>query len=246
MSKIICIAYQPGAFGSFIGWTIERFTAARKQYQPPVLDDPLASDGSSHGYASFCKIKKNSEFVEGFYEARRSESPYGYQIYAGWPQGINEDLLWSINRVANNMSTFDKMFVIECGNEDDHFLRYLRNESTLDRDRWYGMIEVENGEDLLKRLRSDIENGGLPEDYQHGRLSRIGFSEILSGDPTELFDRIFKHLDSASCDRELFLSTIDRMRSMQDVYTERLNAIRAGEFSTPAEEAIHRYITGDK
>ena len=246
MSKIICIAYQPGAFGSFVGWTIERFTAARKQYQPPVIDDPLASDGSSHSYASFCKIKKNSEFVEDVYDARRTESPYGYQIYAGWPQGLGEDLLWSMNRVANNLGTFDKMFVIECDNEDDHFLRYLRNESTLDRDRWYSMIEIKNSEDLFKRLIYDIESGRLPTDYQHSQVCRIGFSEILSGDPTELFDRIFKHLDSASCDRELFLSTIDRMRSMQDFYIERLDAIRSGEFDTPAEEAIHRYIIGDK
>lgn len=246
MSKIICVAYQPGAFGSFVGWTIERFMAARKQHQPPVTDDPLAPDGSSHSYASFCKIKRNSEFIEGFYDARRTESPYGYQIYAGWPQGIDEDLLWSINRVVNNLGTFDKMFVIECDNENDHFLRYLRNESTMDRDRWYGMIEAKNGDDLLKRLISDIGNGRLPKDYQNSRLCRIGFSEILHGDPNELFDKIFKHLDSGSCDRELFLSTTDRMRSMQEIYLERLDLIRSGEFNTPAEEAVYRYITGDK
>lgn len=245
MTNIICIAYQPGAFGSFVGWTIDRFSASRKQFQPPVINDPLLKDGSSHSYASFCRVDRNSDFIERLYDARRSDTTYGYQIHAGWPQGSDEDLLWSINRVANNMSTYDKMFIVECLKPSDHFLRYLRNERTLDRDRWYAMIDVKNDDDLLKRLIHDVESEPIPKDYQHSKLCRIAVSEIIEGDANALFDKIFGHLGSATCDTDLYVSTITRMRSMQEPFLERIENIKAGEFDTPVEEAIHRYMIGD-
>lgn len=246
MSNIICIAYQPGAFGSFLGWTIDRFNAARKQYQPAVIDDPLTSDGSSRGYASFCKVMKNSDFVEGLYESRRTETVHGYQIHAGWPQGVGENLLWSINRVANNMSTFDKMFVIECKNPIDHYVRYIRNETMMDRDRWYGMLEAKNGDDIYKRLSEDIANGGLPDDYQHNKICRIGFSDILYGTPRDLFDKIFDHLETRPCDFDMFVETISRMRTMQDAYLDRVDLVRSGEVNTPAEEAVYRCMESNQ
>lgn len=245
MTNVICIAYQPGSFGSFIGWTIDRFNAARKQYMPRVVDDPLTEDGSSRGYASFCKVKTNSEFVEDLYEARRTDAQHGYQIYAGWPQGIGEDLLWSINRIANNMSTFDKMFVIECTNPTDHIIRYIRNDAMMDRGRWHGMIEANDSDAILKRLRDDIKSGGLPEDYQHSRLCRIRFSDILDGDENKLFDAIFNHIGVGTCDRDLFLSTITKMRSLQEVYMEKMDDIRSGICDTETQEAIYRYLNDD-
>jgi len=143
------------------------------------------------------------------------------------------------------MSTFDKLFAIECQEPYEHFIRYVRNESMIDHDRWYGMLEAKDPNDLYDRLVSDIENSGLPKDYQHNRLCRLRLNEILEGDAISLFDKIFNHLGTGTCDKPLFMSTILRMRSMQDVYLERIDRIRSGEVDTPVSEAIYRFMMKD-
>ena len=64
MNRVITIVYAPGAYGSFIGWALDRFNTIRNNFEPPIMDNPLQPDGSSHGYASFCKVRNTDSFME--------------------------------------------------------------------------------------------------------------------------------------------------------------------------------------
>lgn len=246
MNKLICIAYQPGAYGSFLAWTIERFSFSRRGCQPPVMDDPLKPNGSSHAYASFCKVKDNSSFIEDMYTARNAECQWNYLIYAGWPQGIGEDIGRSISMVLKNLTVFEKVFMVECVTPEDHMLRYLRNENTMDQARWYGMMDAKTEDDLLKRLAADISAIPLPADFNAPYLHRINIEDLLSSDASMLFDRIAKHLGWMMCDRQLFVDTLHRMRQLQKPYYHRLEEIKAGVANTPVERIINGYLKGER
>lgn len=244
MTNVICIAYQPGAYGSFLAWAIEKTSTARAQYQPSIMDDPLLPDGSSHAYASFCKVKNNDEFLEGFYAARREPSAVGYNMHAGWPVGEGEDITRSISLVLGNLATFDKMFMVECTDQLDHCVRYLRNEATMDRDRWYGMLGIKNGDQLLSRLKRDIAQKQLDSEYSHSRLCRINMKD-LAGPADDLYDRITSHMGWPTRDKELFRNVKDRMWNMQCRFYDRLAELATGEPRTPAEQAVYDLIKGE-
>lgn len=244
MSNVICIAYQPGAYGSFLAWAIEKTSSARAQYMPAVMDDPLLADGSSHAYASFCKVKNNEDFIEGIYNARRQTTDWGYQIHAGWPVGDGEEIERSISMVLGNLSTFDRMFIVECTDPIDHCVRYLRNEATMDRDRWYGMLGIKHSDQLLSRLKRDVEQKQLDEGYSHSRLCKINMKDF-AGPADELYDRITSHMGWPSRDKELFKNVKDRMWSMQCRFYDRLAELATGEPMTPAEQAVYDLIKGE-
>lgn len=244
MSNVICIAYQPGAYGSFLAWAIEKTSASRAQYLPAIMDDPLLPDGSSHAYASFCKVKDNSEFIEGIYAARKEPVEWGYHIHAGWPVEDGEDIEKSIRMVLANLSTFDQMFMVECTDELDHCVRYLRNEATMATDRWYGMLNIKNGDQLFSRLKRDVSQKQLSDGFSHPKLCRINMKEF-SGPADLLYDKITSHMRWPARDKEFFISVKDCMWKMQSRFYDRLAELTTDEPRTPAELAVYRLIKGE-
>lgn len=244
MTNVICIAYQPGAYGSFLAWAIEKTSAARSQYLPYIMDEPLLPDGSSHAYASFCKVKNNAEFIEGIYAARREPSAHGYHIHAGWPVGKGENISKSVEMVLANLSTFDKMFMVECTEEMDHCVRYLRNEATMDRDRWYGMLGINDQDQLFSRLKQDVEEPPLDIEFSHPRLCRINMKEF-SMPADVLYNRITDHMQWPATNKDHFSVIKDRMWQMQLRFYDKLAEITTCEPKTPAELAVFRLIKGE-
>ena len=237
MNQTICIAYQPGAFGSFLAWATERFSAVRKRYDPMVMDDPLLPDGSSHAYASFCKIKTADDFMQGLNAARWDIKPWHTNVFAGWPGGNIND---SVAEIQAWMLAFDKLIVVECDDADDHYICYLRNESTMDRDRWYGMLDVSSDDQLIHALRKDINQPRLGSDVakQDRRVLLLSVKKILEWTPDQLGHALHTTLGWPTCDHQLFRSVTADMQSRQLQYISRLTRIKNGTADTPAEKVI--------
>ena len=77
MNQVTIVAYPPGAYGSFISWMIERFS----KHRTGITDNPLLPDGSSHAYASFCKVKGIDDFMYGLNQARWDIKPWHTNIH---------------------------------------------------------------------------------------------------------------------------------------------------------------------
>ena len=238
MNQVICIAYQPGAFGSFLAWATERFSVVRKRYEPAVMDDPLLPDGSSHAYASFCKIKTPDDFTQGLNTARWDIKPWHTNVFAGWPGGDIND---AVTDIQTWMMAFDKLIMVECEDADDHYLCYLRNESTMDRDRWYGMLDVSTDAQLIDALRKDINQPKLAQSLKNDpRILALTVKKILNWSPDQLGHALQTTLGWPTCDHQLFRSVTADMQSRQVQYLTRLSRIKNGSASTPAELAIQQ------
>ena len=244
MTQTICVVYKPGAYGSFISWAIDRFSDTRKQYQPSITDNPLLPDGSSHGYASFCKIKTNDDFMQGLNTARRVDVPWGYQIFAGWP---NDNINVSLTALSKWMATTDKLIVVNCATPEDHMLCYLRNEATMNKDRWYGMLNISSDSELLNALQADIDAEYLDvAAINDQRILTIDIQSLLTSDPYDIFNKLSAHLEWAVCDKELFVDVMLRMQALQISYIQKLMLLKQTSRSaeTPAELAIQNYLKG--
>ncbi len=241
MTQLICLAYQPGAYGSFVSWVVDRFSRERNKHDPIVTDDPLLPDGSGHKYVTYCKIQNNENFLAMMDLAKSKQKPWGYNIYAGWPVGIREDINVSMFKVFDNLRDNDKMILIEC-DENDHYMRYLRNEPTMDQARWYGMLEVTDEDDLYDRLKADVETRQLASNYHNKNLLRIKMNEINNADASEFYDRIVNFLDWEVWDKELFVTVFNRRKELQRPYYEQLVKVIGGEANTPAERVIKKYL----
>ena len=236
MNQVICIAYQPGAFGSFLAWATERFSKVRKQYLPAVMDDPLLPDGSSHAYASFCKIKTMNDFMQGFHAARWDIKIWHTNVFAGWPGGNIND---AVPQIQSRMMAFDKLIVVECDDADDHYLCYLRNESTMDRDRWYGMLNVSTDAQLIDALRKDINQPKLAQSLKNDpRILALTVKKILNWSPDQLGHALQTTLGWPTCDHDVFRSVTADMQSRQIRYIDRLHRLKTGTANTAAEQAI--------
>ena len=236
MNQTICIAYQPGAFGSFLAWATERFSKVRKQYLPAVMDDPLLPDGSSHAYASFCKIKTMNDFMQGFHAARWDIKIWHTNVFAGWPGGNIND---AVPQIQSRMMAFDKLIVVECDDADDHYLCYLRNESTMDRDRWYGMLDVSTDAQLIDALRKDINQPKLAQSLKNDpRILALTVKKILNWSPDQLGHALQTTLGWPTCDHDVFRSVTADMQSRQIRYIDRLHRLKTGTANTAAEQAI--------
>lgn len=244
MTQLICLAYQPGAYGSFTSWIVDRFSSERKRHET-ISDDPLLPDGSGHKYVTYCKIQNNANFIEMMNLARSKEKPWGYNIYAGWPVGVREDLNVSMFRALDNLRNMDKMILIECTTPEEHFIRYLRNEPTMDQARWYGMLEVTDEEDLFDRLKADVEVRQFSPNYHNTNFLRINMQDINFADPDVLFKKITDFLAWEICDAELFKEVFNRRKQLQVPYYKQLERVKAGDVHTPAERVVYRYIKGE-
>lgn len=244
MTQLICLAYQPGAYGSFTSWIVDRFSAERKKHEA-ISDDPLLPDGSGHKYVTYCKIQNNDNFVAMMDHAKSKEKPWGYNIYAGWPVGVREDLNVAMFKALDNLKDNDKFLLIECTTPEEHFIRYLRNEPTMDQARWYGMLEVTDEEDLFDRLKSDIETRPFSPNYYHPNFLRINMQDINFLDADVLFKKITDFLAWELCDTQLFKQVFDRRKKLQVPYYEQLDRVKTGDVRTPAERVVYRYLQGE-
>lgn len=244
MTQLICLAYQPGAYGSFVSWIVDRFNVERKQHDI-VTDDPLLEDGSGHKYVTYCKIQNNANFIEMMNLARSKIKPWGYNIYAGWPVGVREDLNVNMFKAIENLNDNDKMILIECTTAEEHFIRYLRNEPTMDQARWYGMLEVTDEEDLFVRLKADVEAMPFARNYHNKNLLRINMRDINESDASEFYDKVTNFLEWEVCDKDLFVKIFNYRKTLQLPYYEQLNRVKSGDVHTPAERVVYRYIQGE-
>jgi hypothetical protein len=202
------------------------------------MDDPLLPDGSSHAYASFCKIKSNEDFMQGLNTTRWDIKPWHTNIFAGWPGGnINDSVL----DIQAWMLAFDRLIVIDCDSDDDHYLCYLRNETTMDRDRWYGMMNIVHDDQLEDALRRDLDSPRLSA-VKDPRMLRLTVNNLLTWSPDQLGYELDKLTGWPTCDHNLFRSVTNDMQSRQMVYTDRLHRLKNNVNNlmpaTPAEHAI--------
>ena len=240
----VCILYQPGSFGSFVSWIVDRFSVERCNYEPAILDNPLKPNGSSHAYASFCKIKRNNDFMQALDDSRNENNPWGYSIYAGWPAGVDEDINVAVEKTAEWMLPTDRAILIECVDDSEHCVRYLRNERQMDKDRWYGMMEISNESQLYDRLKFDIANTKV-DNIDDARFMRLGMTEILTADSAVLYAKIAAHLGWAVRDSVLFTSTLEQMRILQQPYTDALLTLSSKTELSPVELAIYKHLYGE-
>ena len=240
----VCILYQPGSFGSFVSWIVDRFSVERCKYEPAILDNPLKPNGSSHAYASFCKIKRNTDFMQALEDSRNDDNPWGYSIYAGWPAGVGEDINVAVAKTVEWMLPTDRAILIECVDDGEHCVRYLRNERQMDKDRWYGMMEIDNDSQLYDRLKFDIANTTV-NSVDDSRVMRLGMTEILTSDPEVLYANIAAHLGWAVLDSALFTSTLEQMRMLQKPYADALITLHSKTELSPVELAIFKYLHGE-
>lgn len=244
MNQLITIMYQPGAYGSFIAWATERFSEVRKRHQPAVPDNPLLPDGSSHAYASFCKINNFADFKSGMVEARQNETPWNSAIYAGWP---NREINLAVAETLQLMNAADRLIVVECRSEDDHALRYLRNEATLDQDRWYGMLGITSDNELVDAFRRDINTPQLNRYNQKiendPRFLRLSFYYILESTAGTTFKELCKAWNWPTCDHQIFHDVFTEMQSRQERYVNRVKELaKGGSAESPAEFAVRQVL----
>lgn len=245
MTQLICLAYQPGAYGSFLSWIVDRFSAERMRHEPLVTDDPLLPDGSGHKYVTYCKIQNNDNYLSMMDLSRSKQKPWGYNIYAGWPVGIRELINPSMHNVINNLKNKDKLILLECNTVEEHLIRYLRNEPTMDHARWYGMIEATDEDDLLVRLKADVTAKQFDPSYKSDNLLRVSMSDINRSSPNEFFTKVTDFLSWEICDKELFEKVFEYRKTLQVPYYEQLERVNKGIVNTPAERVVYRYIKGE-
>jgi hypothetical protein len=235
VNQVTIVAYPPGAYGSFLSWMIERFS----KHRTGVTDDPLLPDGSSHAYASFCKVKGISDFMIGLNEARWDIKPWHTNIYAGWPSNPLENLEDNINDILDWMMPYDRMVFVDACHESDHMLFYLRNEATMDRDRWYDMLGIDSDGQLADRLRFDIEGDRLRK-HDDPRMMSVTIDDILVDEPAVLWNRMNQFLGWPMEGFEHFNKVIAEMRRRQEKFYHMIDEV--GPVGTPAQKAIYRYL----
>lgn len=236
MTQTICIAYQPGGYGSFVSWMIDRYAQQRSVHEPSIIDNPLLPDGSSHGYVSYCKLVNDREWMLALDQARYTDNPWHYNIYAGWPSknintAISETLAW--------MDRSDRMIVIQTGTTKMHLLRWLRNEATMPSSRWWQMIDVNSEDQLEARLLDDIHNTELVLPIADKRLFVINIEDIVFGDSMQLmFSIMNRFLECHTVRVTQFVDIHSQMKTMQLPYLAALDSIKNGTASTKVQQLI--------
>ena len=237
MNQVTVVVYPPGAYGSFISWMVERFS----KHRTGVTDDPLLPDGSSHGYASFCKVKGIDDFMAGLEQARHDTTPWHTNIYAGWPSNPLEDLNSNVRTILDWMMPFDRLIYVDVYRTDEHILCYLRNEATMDRDRWYGMLGIDNDNQLADRLRVDIESPRLSViDLEDPRLTLVSIEDILDDHPGVLWNKVSQTLGWPMKDNELYFNVSTEMRRKQEKFQQMTDGF--GPEGTPVQRATWKYF----
>lgn len=221
MTPVITIAYRPGGYGSYLSWVIDRFNKFRMQHEPHVTGNPFLADGSSHGYVSHCKIETEESFVDGYIAAAKLDSPWDYNIYAGWPKG---SISKNVNHLLEIMGPHDRIILIECRKISDHMLRWVRNEATMDKHRWWNMYGITSESQYEEAFEDEWLSSSRyrPEDIRAGidpRMFVLDISDIL--EPKNSWRQILIHdfLRWPMVDKDLYMESSKKFHKLQEPYT---------------------------
>lgn len=251
MTPVITIAYQPGAYGSYLSWVIDRFNKFRMAHDPKVPDDPFLPDGSSHGYASHCKIETEESFLDGFYAARETPSLWGYNIYAGWPKG---NLSRNINTLLDAMGPSDRLILVECLTVHNHMLRWIRNEATMQKQRWWKMYDITSEDDYEEAFIKDWKGSShyRSADIRNPdpRLFTCNVQDILERENSWRQLILHDFLKWPIIDKDLYISSSKKFLEYQEPYvfksydisnlhmfTEQVKSQKLNAF-TPVQKAL--------
>jgi hypothetical protein len=182
--------------------------------------------------------------MQALADSRNENNPWGYSIYAGWPAGVGEDINVAVAKTVEWMLPADRAILIECVDDSEHCVRYLRNERQMDKDRWYDMMGIDNDSQLYDRLQFDIANTTV-NSVDDSRVMRLGMTEILTADPDVLYTKIAAHLGWAVRDSALFTSTLEQMRLLQQPYADALLTVSSKTEMSPVELAIYKHLHGE-
>jgi hypothetical protein len=232
--KRILIFYTPGAYGSFLAWMIERFNTARRAHNPPVIDNPLQANGSSHSYATLCKLSPMTEIID-FLEDDQV-TPWGYRIWAGWPVTQSVSLDQAIDATLAAMGANDRLVVVSRDSEWEALLCWLNAGSKLEPSRWFSGLGIESPEQLTDALRAELASKSFKR-LSDPRLLEISVNDIVFA-PADQVLSLVSELGLEICDHKLFETIIAENRSLQ-TNIELLDDINSAE-STPAVESIRK------
>jgi hypothetical protein len=209
--KNIIIFYTPGAYGSFLAWMIERFNTSRRAYEPAVVDNPLQPDGSSHSYATLCKLSPISD-IEDFLKDTEV-TPWGYRIWAGWPVTDTLSLDQAISTTLTAMKPDDRLVVVSRNTEWEALLCWLNAGSKLEQTRWFDTLGISNETELVGALQSELANRFFNR-VDDPRLIEISINELMLA-PTYRVLSLVTELGFEICDAELLDQILTEKRRLQ-------------------------------
>lgn len=209
--KNIVIFYTPGAYGSFLSWMIERFNTSRQAHEPPVIDNPLQADGSSHGYATLCKCSSTAMVKQWLNQ--EEVTSWGYRIWAGWPVNATTSLDQAIEQTLASMGTNDHLIVVSRTTEWEAELCWLNAQTKLEQSRWFKELGISCADELEDKFKQELEQrhfNRIPDP----RLLEISVNEILFA-PTSRVLSLVTQLGLDTCDQELFDTVLTTNRQQQ-------------------------------
>lgn len=210
MKKIV-ILYSPGSYGSFVSWMIERFNTARMDHHPKIVDDPLTANGSSHAYASLCKIE---DLMSLQHWIKHTEpTPWGYSIWAGWPITNKHDLQTCIDTVLSWLDHNGRVVLISRVTEQEALISWLNAGLKLDTDRLLSMLDCRDLSDLDQKLQETMDQRHF-RTIRDPRFIEISVNDIHHSDPGHLLS-VISMIGLSVCDHEHFEKILIKQRRLQ-------------------------------
>ena len=231
--KNIVIFYTPGAYGSFLAWMIERFNTARQAHEPAIIDNPLQPDGSSHSYATLCKLAPAGE-IKSFLTDTTEVNPWGYRIWAGWPVTDHVSLDQAIETTLADMAPNDHLVVVSRTTQWEALLCWLNAGTKLEQQRWFKSLGIKNESELSSALDRELASRFFNR-VDDPRLLEISINEILFAPPARVLSLVTA-LGFDTCDAELLTTVLTKKRQLQ-TNVEVLNNIKSAP-SSPAVNSI--------
>ena len=210
--KNIVIFYTPGAYGSFLAWMIERFNTVRQAHEPEVIDNPLQPDGSSHSYATLCKLSPVDEITD-FLTDTTTVNPWGYRIWAGWPVTGDVSLDQAIKTTLSAMQPQDHLIVVSRTTEWEALVCWLNAGTKLEQLRWFKSLGITDKSELVDALKRELDNRFFNR-VNDSRLLEISINEILFA-PTARVLSLVTALGFDTCDAELLHTVLTEKRQLQ-------------------------------
>jgi hypothetical protein len=209
--KNIIIFYTPGAYGSFLAWMIERFNTVRQAHEPAVIDNPLQPDGSSHSYATLCKLSPVSD-IENFLKDTET-NPWGYRIWAGWPVTDSITLDQAIDTTLTTMKPEDHLIVVSRNTKWEALLCWLNAGSKLEQSRWFNTLGISNETEIVGALERELA-GRFFNRVADPRLIEISINELIFA-PTRRVLSLVTELGFSICDADLLDQVLTEKRKLQ-------------------------------
>ena len=233
--KNIVIFYTPGAYGSFLAWMIERFNTARRAHEPAVIDNPLQPDGSSHSYATLCKLTP-VDVVEDFLKDTADVNPWGYRIWAGWPVSNTVSLDQAIATTLSAMKPEDRLVVVSRTTMWEALLCWLNAGTKLTQSRWFKGLGISDESELIDALKYELETRFFNR-VSDSRLLEISINELMFA-PTSRVLSLVSELGFDVCDADVLDAVLTEKRGLQSNIAVLDNIADAP--SSPAVDSIRK------